>query len=344
MICFACDQPGHKASYCQAKKQNPNKDLAMANIRKVGEHHNWPVSSPLAPKCMKGEVNGRTATILVDSGTQRTIVKASLVNAADFTGESIPITTFILEEAVSRPLADITTTTANITLGVDDHMMMGSEDVLLSISLGSTEKLADLLLDGEPYMPNLPAVTNVTRAQEKHAVTEDEAGAAQESLDDIHLIAIDEAARTDETKERPQGVEDAIIPDDEQVEESPPLTPTLVHTIQTLDCPLVHPGGIPSAELQAAMREDEALQAWRAKADDSLDGFYWDDCLLMKTITTNLEEQRELLIMPREFWPRLLKTAHDRQGRSPASTSVMTHVTSGRDPVVPQLRYVSAQP
>ena len=40
MICFACGQPGHKASYCQAKKQNPNKDLAMANIRKVGKNYN----------------------------------------------------------------------------------------------------------------------------------------------------------------------------------------------------------------------------------------------------------------------------------------------------------------
>ena len=103
---------------------------------------------------MKGEVNGRAATILVDLGAQRTIVKASLVNAADYTGESIPITTYILEEAVSRLLANITITTANITLFrqaavVDDHIMMGSEDVLLSISLGSTEKLADLLLDGE---------------------------------------------------------------------------------------------------------------------------------------------------------------------------------------------------
>ena len=265
---------------------------------------------------MKGEVNGRTATILVDSGAQHTIVKASLVNAADYTGESIPITTFILEEAVSIPLANITITTANITLFrqaavVDDHM--GSEDVLLSISLGLTEKLADLLLDGEPYMPNPPAIINVTRAQEKCAVAENKAGAAQESLDDIHPIAIDEAARTDETEEGPQGVEDAIIPDDEQVEESPLLTPTLVNTTQTLDCPLVHPGGIPSAELQAATREDETLQAWRAKADESLDGFYWDDGLLMKTITTNLEEQRELLIMPHEFRPRLLKTAHDRQ-------------------------------
>ena len=109
-------------------------------------------------------------------------------------------------------------------------------------------------------------------------------------------------------------MEDSIIPDNEQVEDSPPLTPTLVNTIQTLDHPLVHPGGIPSAELQAAMREDETLQAWRAKADESLDGFYWDDGLLMKTITRNLEEQRELLIMRHEFWPRLLKTAHDGQG------------------------------
>ena len=113
-------------------------------------------------------------------------------------------------------------------------MMMGSEDVLLSISLGSTKKLADLLLEGEPYMPNPPAIINFTRAQEKRAVAEDEAGAAQESLDDIHPIAIDEAARTDETEEGLQGVEDAIFPDDEQVEESPPLTPTLVNTTQTL--------------------------------------------------------------------------------------------------------------
>ncbi len=160
---------------------------------------------------MKGEVNGRAATILVDSGAQRTIVKASLVNAADYTDESIPITTYILEEAVSRLLANITITTANFTLFrqaavVDDHMIMGSEDVLLSICLGSTEKLADLLLGGEPYMPNPPAIINVTRVQEKRAVA---------------------AARTDETEERPQCVEDAIIPDDEQVEESPPLTPTL---------------------------------------------------------------------------------------------------------------------
>ena len=264
MICFASGQPGHKDSYCQAKKQNPNKDLAKANIRKVSEHYNRLVSSPLAPNSMKGEVNRWTATILVDSGAQRTIVKVSLVTAADYTGESIPITTFILEEAVSRPLANITINTANITLFrqaavVDDHMMMGSADVLLSIALSSTEKLADLLLDSETYIPNPPAIINVTRAQEKRAVMEDEAVAAQEFLDDIHLIAIDEAAWTDETEEGMHGVEDAIIPDDEQVEESPPLTPTLVRTTQTLDCPLVHPGGIPSAELQAAMREDETL-------------------------------------------------------------------------------------
>ena len=60
------------------------------------------------------------------------------------------------------------------------------------------------------------------------------------------------------------------------------------------------------------MREDETLQAWRAKADKSLDGLYWDDGLLMKTITMNLEEQREILIMPHEFRPCLLKTAHNR--------------------------------
>ena len=123
MICFACGQPGHKASYCQAKKQNPNKDLATANIRKVGENYNQPVSSPLAPNCMKGEVNGRRATILVDSGAQRTIVKASLVNAADYTGESIPITTFILEEAVSRSLANITINMDNITLFLIHHSL-----------------------------------------------------------------------------------------------------------------------------------------------------------------------------------------------------------------------------
>ena len=232
MICFACGQLGHKASYCQAKKQNPNKDLATANIRKVGEHYNRLVLSPLAPNCMKGEVNGRTATILVDSGAQRTIIEASLVNAADYTGESIPITTFILEEAISRPLANITITMANITLFrqaavVDDRMIIGFEDVLLSISLGSTEKLADLLLDGEPYMPNPPAIINVTRAQEKRAVMEDEAGAAQESLDDIHPITIDKAARTDKTEEGPQGVEDAIIPDWRRARPSPPPLSTL---------------------------------------------------------------------------------------------------------------------
>ena len=130
------------------------------------------------------------------------------MNAADYTGKSIPITTYILEEAISRPLANIIITTANITLFrqvavVDDHMMIGSEDVLLSISLGSTEKLADLLLDGEPYIPNPPAIIKVTRDQEERAVAEDEAGAAQESLDDIYLIATDEAARTDETEEGP---------------------------------------------------------------------------------------------------------------------------------------------
>ena len=130
------------------------------------------------------------------------------MNAADYMGESIPNTTFILEEAISRPLANILMTTANITLFrqaavVDDHMLIGSEDVLLSISLGSTEKLADLLLDGEPYIPNPPAIINVTRAQEKRAVADDEAGPAQESLDDINLIATDAAARTDETEEGP---------------------------------------------------------------------------------------------------------------------------------------------
>ncbi len=115
-------------------------------------------------------------------------------------------------------------------------------------------------------------------------------------------------------EEGPQGVEDPIIPDDEQVEESPPLTSTLVNTTQILDCLLVHPGGIPSTELQAATRKDETLQAGSAKADESLNGFYWDDGLLMKNITTNMEEQRALLIMPHMFRSHLLKTAHDRQG------------------------------
>ena len=60
-------------------------------------------------------------------------------------------------------------------------------------------------------------------------------------------------------------MEDSIIPDNEQVEESPPLIPTLVNTTQTLDCPLMHPGGIPSAELQAATREDETFRSGEPK-------------------------------------------------------------------------------
>ena len=230
------------------------------------------------PNCIKGLVNGKRANILLDSGAQCTMVKAGLVQQQDYTGEFIRITTFLEEQPTLRPLADITIVTDTLSLKqraavMADDQMRGPEDVLLSVMLGSTEKMTDILVDGESVISEANVVViNATRAQKRANGEQEEAVRQQEALDELRPTTIDEVVRAAET-----GRAAAYLQEEESEEEEELATPnpTLINTT-------AQPGGIPSAEIQAETKTDDTLRAWRDKADEARDGFYWEKGLLKR--------------------------------------------------------------
>ncbi|XP_043090122.1 uncharacterized protein LOC122340939, partial [Puntigrus tetrazona] len=156
LICFYCQQPGHKASFCPLRKSKvtslcyvPRNDLSGELLTQPEKHrHVIPVT-----------VNGQSAQALVDTGSTQTLVKPHLLRGIMMNfGETICLGCVHGEEKVYP--------TADATIVVDDQAYL--------LRVGVVEKLAYDVVLGEdfPLLLDLINVSSkpcavVTRSQSK---------------------------------------------------------------------------------------------------------------------------------------------------------------------------------
>ena len=78
--------------------------------------------------------------------------------------------------------------------------------------------------------------------------------------------------------------------------------------------PLAELGGSLAAEYKVAVMEDQGLEKWRVNADQSVNGFKWDQGLLKKLIENVIRGNREVLVVSVFFRHRMLQLVHDQLG------------------------------
>ena len=77
--------------------------------------------------------------------------------------------------------------------------------------------------------------------------------------------------------------------------------------------PLDELGGSLAAEYKVAIMEDQSLEKWRVNADQSVNGFKWDQGLLKKLVEDVIRGNREVLAVPVGFRHRI-QLVHDHLG------------------------------
>ena len=81
-----------------------------------------------------------------------------------------------------------------------------------------------------------------------------------------------------------------------------------------MQIPLAELGGRLAAEYKVAVMEDQSLEKWRVNADQSVNGFKWDQGLLKKLVEDVIRGNREVLAVPVGFRHRMLQLVHDQLG------------------------------
>ena len=81
-----------------------------------------------------------------------------------------------------------------------------------------------------------------------------------------------------------------------------------------MQIPLAEQGGSLAAEYKVAVTEDQSLEKWRVSADQSVNGFKWDQGLLKKLVEDVIRGNREVLAVPVGFRHRMLQLVHDQLG------------------------------
>ena len=77
--------------------------------------------------------------------------------------------------------------------------------------------------------------------------------------------------------------------------------------------PLAELGGSLAAEYKAAVMEDQSLEKWRVNADQSVNGFKWDQGLLKKLVEDVIRGNRKVMAVV-GFRHRMLHLVHDQLG------------------------------
>ena len=81
-----------------------------------------------------------------------------------------------------------------------------------------------------------------------------------------------------------------------------------------MQIPLAELGGGLAAEYKVAVMEDQSLEKWRVNADQSVNGFKWDQGLLKKLVEDVIRGNREGLVAAVGFRHRMLQLVHDQLG------------------------------
>ena len=166
VVCYTCGEEGHKSPQCPKIKKEKiiPKDGVSKPVRQLGQFE-------ATDTVMEGRVNGRVASVLLDSGASISVVPEAMVGPELLTGEYVSVRAFQSKEYMTLPTARVDFKVKNlewVELVALAPVEKGREvEVLYSLDLTSERGVDLVLLANKLKRENVLRVT--TRAEAKEA-------------------------------------------------------------------------------------------------------------------------------------------------------------------------------
>ena len=174
ITCYTCGEEGHKSPQCPRIKKEKviPKDGVAKPVRQLGQYE--PTDT-----VMEGTVNGRKASVLLDSGASITVVPEAMVEPELLTGSFVSVRAFQSKDFMTLPTARVNFCVENLEweeLAALAPVEKGREvEVLYSLDLTSERGVDLVLLANKLKRENVLRVTTRSEAKKAALVEKQEA-------------------------------------------------------------------------------------------------------------------------------------------------------------------------
>ena len=345
--CHNCGIFGHRAYECRkplrAVKKEVIRCLQGSTPKVVSDLAVSPVKGD-SMNTFQGSVEGAQTMIRVDSGADRTLVSQDLVPRHLWLEETVTLTGWSAPTQVC-PLAKVTLSLGpwkeQQVVALAPTGTLESAGVYLSLSITSNafsqiqEWIKQLQNPEVGVPPEGGEVNAVTRAQaaqnrllaEQVRQEERETAVVPKNPTAIQVTpVIQQEAAPSEVAAEVEGEGGAESEEEEEVEGEMKRPELIVQRAEEsiqqgrkeqwddLVVPIVSQGEEGKRELEIQTRCDPSLAQWRAKADQSLEGFHWEDQLLLIATVDSIGDAQSILVIPQKYRDQVLRLAHDLHG------------------------------
>ena len=316
IICFNCNEEGHKAPQCPKLKVKEEAKGEGAKTRPLKRLRASSTSEDEIP----GKVNGVDVLVLLDSGADVTIVPEHLVSKEQLTGETTWMKPYKAKEAFACPIARVPFTMGGMQwveeVAVDTECSEAEEEILYSLDIKSDRGLKLIIYVNE--MEEKAKINRVTTRSEAAKQKKDEAVVAsvmEKEKPKVKVVSGDQAVGSNPVAEttvmvKPRvstsmltkALKDLVMENKEEEEQGILAIPPVVEKVGSLD------------KLVEMTEEDDSLKNWKDKADTLDEDFAWGEGLLFRVTTNQLDEEVQLLVLPQPVRKQVMVMAHEGMG------------------------------
>ena len=332
--CFTCGKEGHKSPQCPQgiKVEKGGGEEAKApvkSLKRIGE------DKGKGKKKMDGLVNGRRVRILLDSGTDITVVQESMVSPEHMIGKNATLIPW-MAAGIRLPLAECLFKVGSmewseiVAVGPDKE---DDKEVIYNLEW-DTERGCQLINWANKTNPiNINRVQTRSQAEEQRKEEERVAKLLREEKPSLKPLIkkqvievegnvpeedIELEVEEEELKDLGEGEEVAVLeglgieqePYEDEWEEEFRIRERLTEEPDLVIEP-IKAGGKSREMLVKETALDPSLKNWRENASEESDGFVWREGLLFKSILTHTMDREFRLVLPYSQRNQVMRMAHE---------------------------------
>ena len=315
IICFHCQEEGHKAPQCPKRQVKEEPKGGGAKTRPLKRLR---VSSTAEVE-LPGKVNGLEVLVLLDSGANVSVVPEHLVSPEQLTGKTIWVRPFKAKEAYACPVAKVPFTLGGMQweeeVAVDTECGEAEGEILYSLDIRSDRGLKLIVfaneMEEEAKVNRVTTRSEATEQRKREAIV---AGIVEMEKPKVKAVVSGEHADERETVVDTMAVVQPRVTSSQLKKALKDLVLEKTDEEQgVLVIPPVLEREVDLDRLVKLTEEDESLKAWREKADVLDEDFAWGEGLLFKVATNQLEEEVQLLVLPQPIRTQVMKSEAECQ-------------------------------
>ena len=332
--CFTCGKEGHKSPQCPLgikgeKGDGEEAKAPVKSLKRIGE------DKGKSKKKMDGLVNGRKVRILLDSGTDITVVQESMVSPEHLIGKNATLIPW-MAAGISLPLAECRFKVGSmewseiVAVGPDKEddreviynlewdtergcqlINWANKTRAININRVQTRSQAEEQRKEEERVAKLlkeenPSLKPLTQKQIIKAEGNTHEGGIELVVEEGEVKDSEEEEELDESESL--GIEQE--PYDDELEEEFRIRERLTEEPDLVIEP-IKAGGKSREMLVKETASDPSLKSWREKASEESDGFVWREGLLFKSILTHTMDREFRLALPHSQRNQVMRMAHE---------------------------------